>query len=391
MLRKVLIGLLCLITAPITALAGDQTTNRGPKEGKYMCTTDRAAAIAPWATFLGLSGLNQNQLRFSITLRKAVYYDRDECFSNDTIKWLKEYQPPPAGKSEDASIDEALQQYAKCLKAPETPGCGPWEDPSGFISRCLSNFTVDSPVLFMELDSIDGSHFFDKWGDSLDFNGSYFSLYQKDRAYVAFGRCNFGDSAPAPSSATLSATPSANPGPGQSQGTVGASSPPADSSGTSGGTTHPYDDCILKYMGGAQNKEAVYAIERSCIDKNSLRIVEKPIVRSAYAGNYNNGFGSIVKGLVISIFNNTKFDITEITITARNKRDGSLHEYPVTLFNAPLPGFFYTDLGEPGLLNTIKENSLRTFLVEMNDVNIPMDKFADYYDWDLTATRGIPD
>jgi hypothetical protein len=387
MLRKVLIGLVFLIFTPITTLAGDQTTARGPKEGKYMCTTDWAASIFPGYSFLGLSRLTQKQLRFSITLRKA-YQHRDECFSSDTIKWLKDYQPPPAG---EYSIDEALDRYAKCLK---TPGCAPWDDPEGFISSCLSNFTLELSGFSMYMDSIDGNRFFNQAGNSLDFDGSVFWLYQRVFSVVAYGRCNFGDSAPAPSSETLSAATSASPAPGQSQETVGASSPPADTSGTSGGTTqggttHPYDDCILKYMGSAQNKEAVYAIERSCINKSSVPIAEKLIVKSAYAGNYNDGFGSRVKGLVISILNNTKFDITEITVTLTNKANGETDSYPVTLFLEPSAGITI-ELPEPGLV-TVKKNSSRTFLVNMDDLRINMDQFAKYYDWDLTATRGIPD
>jgi hypothetical protein len=35
---------------------------------------------------------------------------------------------------------------------------------------------------------------------------------------------------------------------------------------------NPYDDCILQHMGTAQNKDAVYAIERACISKTSAPI-----------------------------------------------------------------------------------------------------------------------
>jgi len=158
MLRKVLIGVLFLIITPITTLASDQTTNLGPKEGKYMCTTDRAAGVGLGYNFLGLSTLNQNQLRFSITLRKA-YQHMDKCFSSDTTKWLKEYQPPVFSGTESQS--ERINKYFATLdQCAKTPGCGPWEDPGDFISYCLANFKIEVSNFIMDLDSLDGRNFF---------------------------------------------------------------------------------------------------------------------------------------------------------------------------------------------------------------------------------------
>lgn len=37
-------------------------------------------------------------------------------------------------------------------------------------------------------------------------------------------------------------------------------------------TANPYDDCILEHMANAQNKDAVYAIEKACINKTSIAI-----------------------------------------------------------------------------------------------------------------------
>jgi hypothetical protein len=38
-----------------------------------------------------------------------------------------------------------------------------------------------------------------------------------------------------------------------------------------------YDDCILQYMAGAQNKDAIAAIERSCISKTSFYLLRTTI------------------------------------------------------------------------------------------------------------------
>jgi hypothetical protein len=150
----------------------------------------------------------------------------------------------------------------------------------------------------------------------------------------------------------------------------------------------PYDDCILQYMGNAQNKEAVYAIERSCISKSSVPISEKLTINSAHSGSYNNGFGSTVKGLVLSIVNNAAFDVTEIVVTIVNKTTKEITKYAVTIFLEPT-NYVYTGVPEPGL-NFIKTKSSRTFLVDMNDLTIDMNQFGIYYDWELTATKGIP-
>ena len=157
-------------------------------------------------------------------------------------------------------------------------------------------------------------------------------------------------------------------------------------------TANPYDDCILQNMGGAQNKDAVYAIERSCISKSSTPIPENEAESSgsdavAYPGVFNIGRLSPEKGLEIHFTNRTKFNITKLNVLVQQKKTNQLKTHVVTEFLKPLPnGMFVSSLGEPSLINIIPSGSEAQFFVPVEEVS---PEFFKQYDWEIVPTRGI--
>ena len=164
----------------------------------------------------------------------------------------------------------------------------------------------------------------------------------------------------------------------------------------SSASSNPYDDCILQYMGGAQTQMAVYAIERSCINKTAVLIPEAEIglISSsvvAYAGLYNMGYGRSEPGLTIRIINATSFDLVEVRVLITNKKTGQARIQPVTQFNASLsPGAFYSGVGEPALVSVIKQRASREFVVPIPEVSSVSAEFSKNYSWDIFAVRGVP-
>ena len=154
---------------------------------------------------------------------------------------------------------------------------------------------------------------------------------------------------------------------------------------------NPYDDCILEHMANTQTREAVYAIERACISKTSVKITEEKLtIDSAYAGTYNNGYQA-VKGLVISATNNTVFAITEVAVTLEDKQTRAVTRYMLDTFAGPLPnGTLVSGPPEPAFAQIIKSGASRTFLVDMRDLPVNMAEFSKHFAWDVVPTKGIP-
>ena len=140
-----------------------------------------------------------------------------------------------------------------------------------------------------------------------------------------------------------------------------------------------YDNCILAHMGSTQNQTAAYAIERSCVNSASVPIPEDRIGTTgmnvtAWAGQYNLGYGYLQSGMVLQIKNDTEYNITEVKVVLSPIKGGPPTVYTTTDFSAPdAPGVIKTSLGEPGLIGVIKAGSDRKFFVEMNEVALIQD------------------
>lgn len=160
---------------------------------------------------------------------------------------------------------------------------------------------------------------------------------------------------------------------------------------------NPYDECILHHMGGAQTKEAVYAVERSCINTTTVNLpndeTEKLAASSqAVPGSFNDGYLSInrKRQLLIRITNVTTFDLTGVLLAVFDRSAKKLHTYSVTSFDGPLPeGAFTTGIGEPAL-NVIKAGAQTSFLVDVDDLNVNMANFSKIFNWSIVAAKGIP-
>ena len=156
---------------------------------------------------------------------------------------------------------------------------------------------------------------------------------------------------------------------------------------------NPYDDCILQYMGTAQNQAAVYAIERACMGKTSVSIPPDDNFTgglSADVGNFNIGFGGLEYGIVVTMKNTTNYNITEVMVSIINKTTHEVVRYPVTAFHAPLPpGAVITGLGEPAL-QIIKPGQTDRFFVHITEATANPSAFGKTFTWSVMPTKGIP-
>jgi hypothetical protein len=158
-------------------------------------------------------------------------------------------------------------------------------------------------------------------------------------------------------------------------------------------SANPYDDCILQYMGKAQDRGAVYAIERACISKTTVPIPNDPSFAglSANLGSFNMGFGSLAWGLVITLKNTTAYSITQVKVFIRNKATKTDAEYVVDKFDEPLPvGTVLSGLGEPYLEQVIRPGQTQSFFTAISEVAKSADEFGKKYDWFVIPTQGIP-
>jgi hypothetical protein len=160
---------------------------------------------------------------------------------------------------------------------------------------------------------------------------------------------------------------------------------------------NPYDDCILQHMGTAQNEAAVNAIERACIAKTSIAIPREEVGNfesgtNASVGQFNTGYGSLEYGLLVELKNTTKFNITEVVVTVRNKDTNKVTEYPVDTFDAPLPpGALLSKLAEPAYRQIIQSGKTWSFFVRATEVTkSTVVDFGKKFSWGVTPTKGIP-
>jgi hypothetical protein len=158
---------------------------------------------------------------------------------------------------------------------------------------------------------------------------------------------------------------------------------------------NPYDDCILQHMGTAQNNAAVNAIERACISKTSVAVLQEETEmfegETASVGRYNMGQGSLEYGLLVELRNTTKFNITEVIVTVRNTHTNKISEYPVDAFNSPLPpGAILSGLGDAALIQIIPSGKTRQFFVSITEgADKPAD-FGKHFSWGVVPSKGIP-
>ena len=156
----------------------------------------------------------------------------------------------------------------------------------------------------------------------------------------------------------------------------------------------PFDECILQHMGTARDQAAVYSIERACISKTSVAIPYDPDFEgalSANVGSFNTGSGaSINYGLVITLKNTTKFNITSLKVIIRDKLTKKDSEYFVEEFSGPFPpGFIITGLGEPSRLQIIKIGETRDFFVHIGEFVRTPAEFGKKFDWAVMPMRDI--
>ena len=154
-----------------------------------------------------------------------------------------------------------------------------------------------------------------------------------------------------------------------------------------------FDDCILQYMGGASNKDAVYSIETACINKTSvptnLQIFSKALGTPGY---YNPGDGRLHLGILIQITNDTAFDITQITVLLTNKKTKETKTYVRDDFSGDVPqGAIVTGLGEPAKVGILRKGQVRTVLLALDDVaGVTPSNLFETYSWFPLGTKGIP-
>ena len=158
-----------------------------------------------------------------------------------------------------------------------------------------------------------------------------------------------------------------------------------------------YDDCILRYVAGAQNQTAVYAIERACISKTQVLIpntFSKAVTNAspAYYGSYNIGDGTGLQLVfLISLKNVTPFDLTEVALSIQNRATGYVSSYNVDTFLGVLPpGTFLSGVGEPAFDDIIKVGQTTQFYVKINEQANSSTEFGRLFNWWITPTKGIP-
>ena len=131
-----------------------------------------------------------------------------------------------------------------------------------------------------------------------------------------------------------------------------------------------YDDCVLQYMAGAQNQQAVYAIERSCISKVSVSLESTQLqgmLKSIFlinVGSFSAGYTTPVVGLLIRLDNNGPTPITSVSISLRGKKTQGTGHYTITRFMEPQqPGVLFSGLPEPLFEQSIPPGTSKTFIV----------------------------
>jgi len=161
-------------------------------------------------------------------------------------------------------------------------------------------------------------------------------------------------------------------------------------------SANPFDDCILKFMGTAQNESAVYAIERSCISKTSIDIPEdegKKLSQEAKAfpGTYNLGGYTPETGLVIHVKNTTGFAVTQMLVSITNKATHVANTYPVFEIRTVEPqGVTVTGMPDPALAQILQKGAVINLFVAIDEVRTSGAKFGERYNWDIRAIKGIP-
>jgi len=156
---------------------------------------------------------------------------------------------------------------------------------------------------------------------------------------------------------------------------------------------NPYDDCILQHMGTAQNEAAVHAIERACIGKTSVPIPPDDNFAGGIAaavGNFSTGSGAPEYGLLVTLKNTTKLNITEVVTVIRNTDTKKAEEYPVHEFDEPLPpGAMRTKLAEPAYRQIIRTGATRKFFVRITEARDNPSEFPKRFTWGVVPTKGI--
>lgn len=149
-----------------------------------------------------------------------------------------------------------------------------------------------------------------------------------------------------------------------------------------------YDDCILQYMGGAQNQTAAYAIERSCISKVSVNlnaIQLQGMLKSIFlinVGSFSAGYTTPLVGMLIRLDNNGPAPITSVSISLTDKKTQAMGHYTVTRFmEMQNPGVLFSGIPEPIFEQSIPPGTSKTFIVEVPGVGNNLIGFLAAYDW----------
>jgi hypothetical protein len=156
---------------------------------------------------------------------------------------------------------------------------------------------------------------------------------------------------------------------------------------------NPYDDCILQYMGNAQNRDAIDNIQVACISKTSVSIPEDQVEKItvlAWAGKYSIGGIEAKNGLLIKLTNNTDYAITAIKVSVEDKKTRKTTVHAVDRFLAPFygPGWI-SRYGEPRFNQIIQPGQTSEFVVWMPEVPDSVTTFP-FSSWNVTPVKGIP-
>jgi hypothetical protein len=158
-----------------------------------------------------------------------------------------------------------------------------------------------------------------------------------------------------------------------------------------------YDDCVLRYMGGAQNQTAAYAIERSCISKVSVSLDPTHLLamqKSIFlinVGSFTAGYATPIAGLLIRVENNGPTPITSVSISLEDKKTHGAGHYTVTRFMEPQqPGVLFSGMAEPVFEQSIPPGTAKAFIVQVSGVGNNLAAFLAAYDWSLDDMKEIP-
>jgi hypothetical protein len=170
-------------------------------ESRYQCNTDYAAAIPKLGSaggyyVLGPGKFGAAMQKFTITVKTSLSKGDADCFSADTLTFLK--QPPPqsaeihtSSQTWEESANELLPKpCSDASQCPSEHGLYPFLGVGNYVSFCLSNFYAHVSFLGGEFSSFDGGFYVDFGTQNvLQFYGESFEIYAKSYSYIARGRC----------------------------------------------------------------------------------------------------------------------------------------------------------------------------------------------------------